>query len=686
MSDMFVGSQAPIYQNVCITRRSKNGKILEQRFAKNRVTRLMLYGIGKFLLGHFNNSTPDKIYEYIPRYLALGTNTPGPDASIAGVGRTSSVNDTRLLNEITQSSTNGISESVKRIWIAERNMCKLNTKFSDPFIKVSIKTYVSSNHYDGMDIGEAGLFSKEKNNNCLARVCFPTIRKNPNEVLDIQWDITLLSYGETKYPESISIENGSKIVLPLKYTNRFFKEIPLGLFIDPINRTIGSPEKQDLFKYNADGIISANYTNTEYKQTDWYVNCFNRGLESIFDTLLTQIINSKLNDVSNPYYLIDVTQNIPNLYHFGKLYTSIDDEEIISTSELCVTLLYIEDFTYEKEETGWKYLPTEKEGSYIVFSPNNNSNDYRIINNRFYKRSLEDASQWIETNGFLYNGVIVDINQEETGYSYSNGKFYKITTIKSDTITNQYLNYSNTINNDTLLIDEKKYIYKYDIYGNILRTEYSIDFDDDKKIYLNDNYTDYHLSVDNYWVTGDYEKLIPVISPKDATDRSVTWFIQNSDIAKINWDGIVTAWNLGETTAIATTSNDLRAKCIIEVVKESKYIDVDSITLDPSEITLIVDGDANQYYTVVATVLPLFATNTTVTWSMTNEISNCISLINLGDNKIKVVLNGTGNIGTGYITATSQSGKSAECLVRVIYSADSDNCDCPDISHLQQEA
>ena len=236
------------------------------------------------------------------------------------------------------------------------------------------------------------------------------------------------------------------------------------------------------------------------------------------------------------------------------------------------------------------------------------------------------------------------------------------------------------------MIDEKKYIYKYDIYGNILRTEYSIDFDDDKKIYLNNNYTDYHLSVDNYWVTGDYEKLIPVISPKDATDRSVTWFIQNSDIAKINWDGVVTAWNLGETTAIATTSNDLRAKCIIEVVKESKYIDIDSITLDPSEITLIVDGDANQYYTVVATVLPLFATNTTVTWSMTNEISNCISLINLGDNKIKIVLNGTGNIGTGYIMATSQSGKSAECLVRIIYSADSDNCDCPDISHLQQEA
>ena len=130
MSDMFLGSQTPIYQNVRICRRSKTGKILEERYAKNRVTRLMLYGIGKFLLGQFNDSSPDKIYEYIPRYLALGTNTPGADANYAGVTFVSSVNDTRLLNEITQTSTAGTSESVKRIWIAERNMCKLNTKFS----------------------------------------------------------------------------------------------------------------------------------------------------------------------------------------------------------------------------------------------------------------------------------------------------------------------------------------------------------------------------------------------------------------------------------------------------------------------------------------------------------------------------------------------------------------------------
>ena len=57
----------------------------------------------------------------------------------------------------------------------------------------------------------------------------------------------------------------------------------------------------------------------------------------------------------------------------------------------------------------------------------------------------------------------------------------------------------------------------------------------------------------------------------------------------------------------------------------------------------------------------------------------------MGNNQVKLVLNGTGNIGSGYLTATSQSGLSASCLVRVIYKSLNDGCDCPDPSHLLQE-
>lgn len=682
MSDMFLGSQAPLYQNVRICRRAKSGKILEERYAKNRVTRLMLYGIGKFLLGHFNDSTPDKIYEHIPRYLALGTNTPGLDADSAGVTKLSSVNDTRLLNEITKSSTTGTTETVKRIWIAERNMCKLNTKFSDPFIKVSIKTYVSSTHYDGMSIGEAGLFSKEKDNNCLARVCFSPITKNPGEVLDIQWDITLLSYGETKYPEKLEIENGSKISIPLKYTNKRFTEYDLGLTRNPMMNTIGRDTFEDMFEYDAGGVITTKYSLQEIKdKSGWYEYLTTIGLEDKFETFYNLLIDSKLNDDSNDgrnaKFLYSVNQNVPNIFYFGNLYNN-QSMPAINDNSLSIMLMYSEDKQYEHTDTKALYLDTNISGEYTIVTPEGDKRAYKVVKNRFYKKSDYDNKTWVETAHFMYNGVIVDINQKESGYTYSNGKFYSTKTINVDTFTNEFLNFSGTG-------DERFHIYKIDSNNTIQRTGYAINLNTNAEIYFNDEDTTYHLSKDNYWVTGDYVKLTPIITPADSTDKSITWKIQNKDIALINWDGVVTAWNLGETTAIASTSNDLRAKCIIEVVKDTNYIDIDNITINPTEVTMIVDGDENQFEIVTAEIEPLFATNATVNWNASYEINNCISIINLGNNQVKLVLSGSGAIGTGYLTATSQSGKSASCLVRVIYKSDDAECDCPDPSHLKQE-
>ena len=685
MSDMFLGSQTPMYQNVRICRRSKTGKILEERQAKNRVTRLMLYGIGKFLLGHFNDSTPDKIYEFIPRYLALGTNTPGADADSAGVTTISDVNDTRLLNEIIKSGATEASKAVKRVWIAERNMCKLNTKFSDPFIKVSIKTYISSSQYDGLSIGEAGLFSKEKDNNCLARVCFSPITKNPGEVLDIQWDITLLSYGETKYPEKLEIENGSKVTLPLKYTNKHFKEYDLGLKKYPLYNSIGLDKSididekyQDLFKYDNNGNIFTEYSFEFIKnESGWYHYLDRIGLGYMFETFYNMLIDSKLNDYSNDgkyaKFLYSVNQQVPNMFYFGNLYGN-PHMESLNDDTLSTMMMFSEDKSYEHTDTKARYLDTNVSGEYVIVMPNGDKRQYKVVNNRFYKKSEVDETSWIETIYFMYNGAIVDINQQESGFTYSNGYFYETKNIVNDVYTDEFLNFSGST-------DERFYIYSTDKYDTIQKTNYSIDLNTNSEIYLNDEDTTYHLSSDNYWVTGEYIKLTPIITPTNSTDKSVTWTIQNKDIATINWDGVVTAWNIGETTAIATTSNDLRAKCIIDVVKDTTFIDVDNITINPSEITLIVNKDVDQSVIVTAEVEPLFATNSTVIWSTSYEINNCITIINIGNNQVKVLLNDSGNIGTGYITATSQSGKSANCLVRVLYQNEND-CDCPDSSYL----
>ena len=177
---------------------------------------------------------------------------------------------------------------------------------------------------------------------------------------------------------------------------------------------------------------------------------------------------------------------------------------------------------------------------------------------------------------------------------------------------------------------------------------------------------------------------MPIVTPSTSTDKSVVWKSQNNNIASVNWDGVVIGWNLGETIITASTSNDLRAKCMINVVKDNCFIDTTNIILDQTDVTLIVNGDSNQFATISAEVEPLFATNTNVVWSKSYEINECISLITLDNNRVKIVLNDSGNIGIGYVTATTQSGKSASCLVKVIYQSDNER-NCLDESHLQQE-
>ena len=217
MDSMLMGSQCPMYCNVRIrTRNEKTGRITSERYAKNRVTKLALLGIVRFLNGEFNDTTPDRIYEYIPRYLALGTNEPSIFST--GVTKNVTVNDSHLLSEITESSVNGSKESVKRVWIAQRNHNKITSRFSDPFIKLSIGCYISSNNYDGQKISEAGLFTKETGNNCWARVTFDPIIKHNGEVLDITWEITVLSYGTTVYPDSIKLNDTDELILGLNYT------------------------------------------------------------------------------------------------------------------------------------------------------------------------------------------------------------------------------------------------------------------------------------------------------------------------------------------------------------------------------------------------------------------------------------------------------------------------------------
>lgn len=750
MSDMYLGSQAPLYQNVCITKRSKNGKILDQRFAKNRITRLMLYGIAKFLMGHYNDSTPEKIYEVIPRYLALGTNVPLVGNNSNEITTSSSVNDSRLLNEIKYSSTISGKEKINRIKIVERNMCKINTKFTDPYIKVSIKTFIAEDAYDGFAIGEAGLFSKEKDNNCLARVCFNPITKNQGEVLEIQWDITLLSYGETKYPSSLTLTNGNNLIIPLYYLGKKFIEISTGfkinngkLFHDNIKGSILLLNNNNKYEIELTNDFTSNLATNTIK--DYMINN-NEICKSINESQLDYIVNMLKTHLNESIY----DKNDNNLYKYlnddVKMYTPcyINSfiDPAINDNQIRMLLMFEESELINKvnEPIANMSLISENSLDYYIYTVKGintddiNSSfdrdwledefDYRIFDNRIYKNTnitlnrLEKPS-WSPTDYFLEAGFIIDINGERikiveldelnTVNSY---EIYDKLNSKHDKLSAYYVTYNgeyiylsevamaNSYSYQFISKDSSNYseLQKYlrinkEMNGLIMQSEYILDHNNDNVIKeimtsngsnININETMYHLDNNYYWVMSNYEKLVYSILPSDTTDKSITWNVQNKDIAKINTDGVITSWNVGDTMVVGKTVNDISVRCNVSVIKESKFITSDSITINPKDIVFYTE-DINTEYIVEATIKPIYSSITTVSWALDSSIRNCINLIDLGNNRVKLILNESGNIGSGFLIATDQSGKSDSCLITVIIGSNNSN-DCPNDYHLHQEA
>lgn len=167
--------------NVRIRQRDKNtGKILEERNVHNRCLKTQLMSIIKFLDGQFNTTMPYNLTRnYIPNYLAVGTNMAAYDSS-ASVTSSVEITDTHLLHEIGP-----------RMALPQKNT--IINRASQAYIQLVIVAYLPSEYYNGYTLREAGLFSKESGNNCLFRVTFDGINKTEDTVVEVNWTITVIS-------------------------------------------------------------------------------------------------------------------------------------------------------------------------------------------------------------------------------------------------------------------------------------------------------------------------------------------------------------------------------------------------------------------------------------------------------------------------------------------------------------
>lgn len=146
---------------------------------------------------------------------------------------------------------------------------------------------------------------------------------------------------------------------------------------------------------------------------------------------------------------------------------------------------------------------------------------------------------------------------------------------------------------------------------------------------------------------GEEAALTATVLPEDATDPTVSWSSTDESVATVT-DGLVHAVAPGEATIVAR-AGEIEARCSVTV--ETPYVPVTSITLTPSELTL-VEGDESQ---LTATVLPADATEPSVSFRSSDTGVATVD----SEGKVKAV-------GAGSATITARAGEmEALCHVSV---------------------
>lgn len=144
---------------------------------------------------------------------------------------------------------------------------------------------------------------------------------------------------------------------------------------------------------------------------------------------------------------------------------------------------------------------------------------------------------------------------------------------------------------------------------------------------------------------------VTAIDPSNATDKTYTWNSDNTAVATVDADGVVTAKAAG-TANITATANDgsgVTATCAVTVI-----VPVSSITINnaPTEALFV-----NSKGTLTATVVPDNATDQTVTWSSSDP-----DYVSINETTGEYEVKGTTGYGSATITATA-GGKTATCTI-----------------------
>ncbi|MBO4476591.1 MAG: Ig domain-containing protein [Bacteroidales bacterium] len=146
-------------------------------------------------------------------------------------------------------------------------------------------------------------------------------------------------------------------------------------------------------------------------------------------------------------------------------------------------------------------------------------------------------------------------------------------------------------------------------------------------------------------------QLTATVSPAGAT-QTVEWGSNNSDVATVDENGLVTGVKKGNVRIVARSKEypDIQGWCEVTVIQDPTLV---GISFDMTELQLTV----GQTYTLSVVYNPEYAANKNVSWTSSNEDVATVS----AEGKIMALTEGTTTV-----TATSEEGGyTASCTVTV---------------------
>ena len=151
-------------------------------------------------------------------------------------------------------------------------------------------------------------------------------------------------------------------------------------------------------------------------------------------------------------------------------------------------------------------------------------------------------------------------------------------------------------------------------------------------------------------IIGDAFSLTATAMPENATNRNIVWKLVSGDAISLSNTGVIQAKKVGEALvrAEAVDGSGITAEC--KVVVKPRLVQAISLKLEKDTVAV------GEHFTVTADVLPKNATNSTLLWSVSDQLL----LKHLGAGSFEAL-----KTGSATITAQARDGSKQEANCRI---------------------